>query len=118
MLLLEIHDEHDTKVVDQLDMDERINERSKVRSQRYTPNPSTAIVDLLLCGSAFFSCALIPRHLFCLMAMTMTSQAHIHEIPPKWMTHYGFDEITDEEYQAAFKSHSLGDLMNASREGS
>ena len=27
-------------------------------------------------------------------------------------------EITDEEYQAAFKSHSLGDLMNASREGS
>jgi hypothetical protein len=26
------------------------------------------------------------------------------------MTHYGFDEITDEEYQAAFKSHSLGDL--------
>jgi hypothetical protein len=44
------------------------------------------------------------------MTMTSTSQAHIHEIPPKWMTHYGFDEITDEEYQAAFKSHSLGDL--------
>ena len=30
MLLLEIHDEHDTKYVD-LNMDERINERSKVR---------------------------------------------------------------------------------------
>jgi hypothetical protein len=68
MLLLEIHDEHDTKVVNQLDMDERINERSKVRSQRYTPNPNTAIVDRLLRGSAFFSCALIPRHLFCLLS--------------------------------------------------
>lgn len=30
MLLLEIHDEHDTKYVD-LNMEERINERSKVR---------------------------------------------------------------------------------------
>ena len=30
MLLLQIHDEHDTKFVD-LGMDERINERSKVR---------------------------------------------------------------------------------------
>ena len=29
------------------------------------------------------------------------------------MTHYGFDEITDEEYQAAFKAHSLGSLAKA-----
>eukprot|EP01043_Picozoa_sp_COSAG02_P102839 COSAG02_NODE_38855_length_424_cov_0.636923_2_plen_39_part_01 len=34
-------------------------------------------------------------------------QAHIHDIPPKWLTHYGFDEISDAEYEAAFKDHSL-----------
>jgi hypothetical protein len=40
-------------------------------------------------------------------------QAHIHDIPPKWLTHYGFDEISDAEYEAAFKDHSLGSLARA-----
>ena len=95
MLLLEIHDEHDTKFVD-LNMEERINERSKVR--RMPDSAGDMVRSLILsCNGCIFGCA----------------QAHIHDIPPKWLTHYGFDEITDEEYEASFKGHSLGSLAQA-----
>ena len=40
------------------------------------------------------------------------SKAHIHEIPPRWLTHYGFDELTEEDYAASFSLHSLGDLAS------
>lgn len=56
-----------------------------------------------------------PIVFLCVLRSCDARQASIHEVPPRWLSHYGSGQakVNDAEYAAMFTSHTLASLAEA-----